>query len=130
MARAVLSTALRSVLLFAFAALALFAERRSAAAGDDILHALTDVRFQTAEARVTGAPATTTLRVTRVATRGLTLEAPLTWLASPGPRDLQCLAMLALATRHGGLSRNRGRGHLQLTLNGDLDMTKKLAVAQ
>jgi hypothetical protein len=43
LARAALSTPLRSVLLFAFAALALFAEHRSAAAGDDILHALEPV---------------------------------------------------------------------------------------
>ena len=34
---------MRSVLLFAFAALPLFAEHRSAAAGDDILHALKPV---------------------------------------------------------------------------------------
>jgi hypothetical protein len=89
-----------------------------------ILDSLTDIRLQTSEERTTGAPARTTLRSTRVALRDLKLVAPLSWLAEPGREDCQCLALMTLATRHGGLGRNRGRGHLRLTLDGDLEQTR------
>lgn len=92
-----------------------------------ILSALTEVRSQTSEDRETGAPARTTLRSSRVALRGLRLEAPLSWLEPPATADLQCLALSLLATRHGGLARNRGRGHLRLTIDGDLERTRALA---
>lgn len=92
-----------------------------------ILSALTEVRSQTSEERATGAPAQTTLRSSRVAVRGLKLEAPLSWLEPPGAADVQCLALAALATRHGGLARNRGRGHLRLTVDGNLERTRALA---
>lgn len=92
-----------------------------------ILAALTEIREQTSEERTTGAPARATLRSTRVALRGLKLVAPLSWLAEPSPGDCRCLALAALATRHAGLGRNRGRGHVRLTLDGDLSRTRKLA---
>jgi hypothetical protein len=92
-----------------------------------ILEALTDIREQTSEERRTGAPAPTTLRSTRVALRELKLVAPLSWLAEPTPADCQCLALATLATRHAGLGRNRGRGHLRLTLDGDLEQTRAFA---
>jgi hypothetical protein len=92
-----------------------------------ILAALTEVRSQTAEERATGAPARTTLRSARVAIRGLRLVAPLAWLGEPNPADLRCLALASLATRHGGLGRNRGRGHLRITLDGDVQRTRALA---
>jgi len=89
-----------------------------------VLKALTDIRRQTSEERITGAPAETTLRSLRVVLRGLTLNAPLFWLQEQaGEDDLRCLAMSLLATRHAGLSRNRGRGHIRLTFDGDLDKT-------
>lgn len=96
---------------------------------ETILAAFTDIRYQTAEDRRRGAPERTTLRNTRVVLRGFTFEAPLTWLDSyqPSPDDLQVLALSALATRHGGLARNRGRGHLRCTINGDLVGTRELA---
>jgi hypothetical protein len=94
-----------------------------------ILAALTEIRLQTSEERSTGAPARTTLRSTRVALRGLKLAAPLSWLAEPSAQDCQCLALAALATRHGGLGRNRGRGHLRVTIDGDLNRTRALARA-
>ena len=96
-------------------------------ASSTILSALTEVRSQTSEERKTGAPAQTTLRSSRVALRGLRFEAPLTWLEPPARADLQCLALAALATRHGGLARNRGRGYLRLTVDGDLERTRALA---
>ena len=95
---------------------------------ETILAAFTEIRYQTAEDRSRGAPEKTTLRSTRVVLRGFTFEAALTWLDGyqPGPDDLQVLALCALATRHGGLARNRGRGHLRCTIDGDLGRTRSL----
>ncbi len=96
---------------------------------DTILAAFTGVRCQTAEDRDTGAPATTTLRSSRVVLRGFVFQSRLAWLDRypPGLDDLRVLALCALATRQGGLLRNRGRGHLRLTLDGDLDSTQRYA---
>ncbi len=89
-----------------------------------ILAALTDIRSQTSEERSTGAPARGTLRSVRVLLRGLQLEAPLVWLDEPTPVDLRCLALACLATRHAELGRNRGRGHIRVTLDGDVEGTR------
>jgi hypothetical protein len=96
-----------------------------------ILAGFTSIRYQTAENRETGAPETTTLRSSRVVLRGFCLEARLTWLDGyqPTPTDLRFLALCALATRHGGLLRNRGRGHIQMSLDGDIDKTRKYVEA-
>jgi hypothetical protein len=92
-----------------------------------VLEALTDMRRQTSEMRQTGAPAETTLRAVRVIVRGLILCAPLHWLADPTPQDVRCLCLALLATRHAGLSRNRGRGHVRMSLDGDPEKTRKAA---
>lgn len=94
-----------------------------------ILAACTDIRYQTSEDRLTGAPATASLRSSRVVLRTFAFEAPLEWLNgyAPNADDLRVLSMAALATRHGGLLRNRGRGHLCLTLDGDTRHTQQLA---
>lgn len=92
-----------------------------------LLESLTDIRAQTAEDRATAAPAAATLRAVRVALRGLVFEAPLTWLTPPTADDLRCLALGILATRHGGLARNRGRGFLRLALDRDHEGTRQLA---
>ncbi len=86
-----------------------------------ILGAFTAVRNQTAEERSSGAPATGSLRASRVVLRGFVFYAPLSWLHGyrPNADDLRVLALAALVTRHGGAARNRGRGHLRLTLDGD-----------
>lgn len=94
-----------------------------------ILAALTDIRSQTSEERSSGAPAKDTLRSVRVLLRGLQLEPPLLWLDEPTPQDLQCLALACLATKHAGLARNRGRGHVRVTLDGDVEGTRGLARA-
>jgi hypothetical protein len=96
---------------------------------ETILAAFTEVRYQTAEDRSRGAPETTTLRSTRVVLHGFAFDAALSWLDGyrPDPDDLQVLALCALATRHGGLARNRGRGHLRCTIDGDLEATRSLA---
>lgn len=94
-----------------------------------ILAACTEIRYQTAEDRATGAPQTTTLRSCRVVLRSFAFESSLEWLHGeiPNADDLRVLAMSVLATRHGGLSRNRGRGHLRITLDDDLAGTRLLA---
>jgi hypothetical protein len=93
----------------------------------DVLRAFTEVRRQTALGRETGAPARGTHRAVRVVVRGVTLEAPLTWLTTPDDDALRCLALCALGVRHAGLSRTRGRGHVRVLLDGDRDLTVKLA---
>lgn len=97
-----------------------------------ILDGFTSIRYQTAEDRETGAPESTTLRSSRVVLRGFVFEAALSWLGGyqPTGEDLQLLGLCALATRHGGLARNRGRGHVRVTLDGDIERTRKLAKAR
>lgn len=92
-----------------------------------MLAAFTTVRYQTAEDRATGAPDATTLRSSRVVLRGFTFESRLSWLNGyePTADDLRVLALCALSCRHGGLSRNRGRGHLRMTLDDDLQQTQR-----
>jgi len=93
----------------------------------NVLDALTDIRMQTSEERSTGAPAETTLRSVRVVIRDLKLQSPLYWLDAPTDADLRCLSMALLATRHAGLGRNRGRGNIRLTLDGNIEKTMQLA---
>jgi len=94
-----------------------------------ILDGFTSVRYQTAEDRETGAAEVSTLRSSRVVLHGFVFESSLTWLDGyqPVPADLSVLALCALATRHGGLLRNRGRGHIRMTLDGDLQATRRYA---
>jgi len=93
---------------------------------DQILAGFTGIRYQTSESRKTGAPETSTLRSSRVVLHRFVFQSVLTWLDDyqPDHDDLRLLALSALATRHGGLLRNRGRGHIRLTLDGDLDETR------
>ena len=71
------------------------------------------------------------LRFTRTISRGIKFKAKLDWLVKPDKDDkkyyLQCLALSTLSVKNVGLARNRGRGHVMITLNGDLELTKKLA---
>lgn len=96
-----------------------------------ILEAFTTVRYQTAEDRKTGAPEETTLRSSRVVLRSFSFESQLSWLDGyhPEEADLQVLALAALTTRHAGLLRNRGRGHVQMTFEGDIQRTQKVLEA-
>lgn len=94
-----------------------------------VLDGFTSIRRQTAENRETGAPDVTTLRSSRVVLRGFVLESGLTWLDGylPTEADVRLLALCALATRHGGLLRNRGRGHICMTVDGDFELTRRYA---
>jgi hypothetical protein len=100
---------------------------RSPFSKNEILESLTEIRWQTAENRETGAPEETTLRSVRVVIPGIKLKASLFWFEEPTSEDLSVLSLTLLATRHGGLSRHRGKGHICLTLNGNLELTRKLA---
>lgn len=95
---------------------------------EQILSSLTDIRRQTAQYRETGAPEETTLRASRVVVRGISFQAPLIWRRDPTPDEKKILALCALGTRHGGLGRNRGRGFLQLSLDGNIAKTRQLAM--
>ncbi len=79
-----------------------------------VLESLTDIRRQTAVDQVTGAPQRNTLRSTRVATRGLSFLAPLSFTNTPSDAQLSLLTACALGVRRGGLSRNRGQGRLSV----------------
>ncbi|MCB1057343.1 MAG: RAMP superfamily protein [Acidobacteria bacterium] len=92
----------------------------------EILEGFTDIRHQTAEARLTGAPAQGTLRASRVVLRGTCFHAPLSF-EQPTADDLRCLALAALGVRHGGSARNRGRGHLRLRFSEGGESIRLLA---
>ena len=79
-----------------------------------VLHSLTTKRLQTPISHLSGAPVPASLQNSRVVLRRLTLTAPLTWYVDDAQVEKdglsQCLARCALATRHAGGGRNRGRG--------------------
>lgn len=49
---------------------------------------------------------------------GTRMSAPLYWLADPSALELRVLAMCCLASRHAGVQRMRGMGHVRLLLSG------------
>jgi hypothetical protein len=81
-----------------------------------IIDSLTSIRRQTAMNEM-GAPQDETLRAVRVLVKGLTLYAPLSFAAEPGPEERALLAACVMSLRRAGLHRNRGKGkvHLQIT---------------
>ncbi len=93
----------------------------------DVLRGFTDVRRQSARDRRTGAPAEGTLRASRAAIRGLTF---VTGFETHGWKEThwRVLARTCLGVRHAGLGRNRGRGHLLLSIwDSGQDVTGKKA---
>lgn len=86
-----------------------------------VLESLTGIRRQTAVDQVTGAPKSSTLRSTRVVTRGVSFSVPLSFAQSPTDTQLGLLAACALGVRRGGLSRNRGQGKLAIRLFETMD---------
>ncbi|NTW03666.1 MAG: RAMP superfamily protein [Oscillochloris sp.] len=80
-----------------------------------ILEALTTIRRQTAINAVSGIPDEGSLRAVRVVRRGLMFHSKLTTI-NANTDDLTILAVGALALRHLGSGRNRGRGHVQCDL--------------
>lgn len=80
-----------------------------------VLAALGHIRSQTAIERKSGAALENSLRTSRVLHRGLTFYAPLTWLEEPANDDVKWLECLCKLTRHAGLGRTRGRGHVHIS---------------
>jgi len=93
----------------------------------ETLNLMTAVRAQTAVDAATGAPKTGSLRLRRSVLRKTILVSDAEWLHPPTADQRRVLALASLATRHGGLSRSRGAGHLRVTLDGDLTLTQRLA---
>lgn len=92
-----------------------------------ILEAFTDIRYQTSIDRRTGVAEEGSLRAERVVLRGTTFHAVLRWLRPYKKTHVQCLALAALGVRHAGSGRNRGRGHIEVTLNDGWETTCALA---
>lgn len=88
-----------------------------AVAPSEIVAALTTIRHQTALSRLRGSPEPGTLRATRALRPGLCLTASLRWSVVPQDKDWHVLTWCAQGVRHLGLGRNRGRGHVKLTVN-------------
>jgi CRISPR-associated protein Csx10 len=110
-------------------------EERKSVSAATILAGFTDIRSQTSEDRATGAPERTTLRSMRVLIRKLVLTAELRWLEAPAADDVRCLALALLGTRHAGLSRNRGRGHVRFGFHAvaaadSVALTQRAALGQ
>ncbi len=78
--------------------------------------ALTTERIMTAEDRNTGTPLRESMRRIRTLVRGLTLEAEVTVVQPLTPQQLQLFQQLLSLTRHAGLHRNRGCGHIKLEM--------------
>lgn len=81
----------------------------------NILDSLTTIRKQTAMNEM-GAPQDETLRSTRVLIKGLTMYAPLSFVASPGENEKSLLAACVLSLRHAGLNRTRGKGKIKVSI--------------
>ena len=102
--------------------------RRNNPLGKDlILLSLTGIRHQTAQDRSTGTPKSGSLRASRVLIPGLTFVAPVNWLGEPSAEEKRCLAMSALGARCLGSGTTRGRGYIRVDINGNRDLTMKLA---
>jgi len=91
-------------------------------AAEWLTDAFSEVRTVTAEDRLTGGPKQETLRVYRVAPRGTVLLASLESSRELSTAELTLLEQLVALSRHGGLSRNRGLGHVRMEINRVVDV--------
>jgi CRISPR-associated protein Csx10 len=78
--------------------------------------ALLSRRILTAQDRETGAPKRDTLRLIRVVPKGMTLTASLETSAPLSEEQANLLHLLTRLTRHVGMDRNRGLGHVEMSL--------------
>lgn len=85
----------------------------------DVLNSLTTIRRQTAIDPVDGTPDKGSLRSARVVIRDLCFTADLLFETAPCDHMKALLSVGALALRHLGSGRNRGRGHVQCTLHDE-----------
>lgn len=105
-----------------------YAENRefSSITAEMVLESLTSIRTQTS-IEPNGTPKEGSLRYSRVANRGIKLKSKIIWKEAPTIEELKCLSISALAVKHAGWERNRGRGYVKVTLNGDLELTRCIA---
>lgn len=90
----------------------------------DIMHSVTDIRYQTKINLETGAPQEHSLRATRLALRDLVFYSRLFLPDNVSDAEKAVLAACALSVRRGGLNRNRGWGRLQMRIvEDDRDVT-------
>ncbi|WP_395146415.1 hypothetical protein, partial [Armatimonas sp.] len=78
-------------------------------------------RFLTAQDRETGGPKTETLRLVRVVPAGAQLQARLTVRGNLKDTERELFALLCDLTRHAGLDRNRGLGHIKLSVTWEAE---------
>lgn len=86
-----------------------------------LLHSLTEIRNQTKINAASEAPEKHSLRKTRLALSDLTFQAPLVLQDSLKAEEKALLAGCVLATRRGGLNRNRGWGRLKMQIHDQQD---------
>lgn len=95
-----------------------------------VIEAFTIKRIMTAQNRETGVPMTDTLRCIRVIPAGSVFYAPLDGWHNLSKHQVELFERLASLTRHAGLHRNRGLGHIQMSViethSEDTPPTKKL----
>jgi len=85
----------------------------------DILEMFTTIRRQTAVDEETGAPAEKSLRTSRVLLRAIELASAIEVnVADNDGEALPLLTACVCGLRRGGTGRNRGRGRLEVTLDG------------
>lgn len=101
-------------------------EREGGPTPRELLDSLTAPRGRLVDDRDASGEASVA-RLDLVVLRGLRVEAALSWSAAPDASTLRCLALAALATRHGGAGRTRGRGLLSCYLAPDPATTRALA---
>ncbi len=98
--------------------LARSATHRTFTSPQQVLSTLTTIRRQSSQTRQ-GAPAKGSLRSTRAVLRGTVFRSELVLDDAPPPLAAPLLAGSVQAVRRGGLSRNRGRGKLVLSLTDE-----------
>lgn len=83
---------------------------------EEILNALTNIRYQTAMDESSGAPKRKSLRSMRVILRKTSFEADLSFTREPSGLDIPLLAACIKSFRRAGTGRNRGKGALTAKL--------------
>lgn len=86
----------------------------------EILESLSTIRRQTAVDEATNIPAEGSLRSSRVLLRNLSFTSPLDFDQDPQSYHLALLAACVASVRRAGSGRNRGRGRIKMTIEGDI----------
>jgi CRISPR-associated protein Csx10 len=95
-----------------------------------IRDAFSTTRTVTSVDRKTGAPKTETLRTMRVVPAGTRLHAAITTSRDLTDDERGMLVRLLSLTRHAGLARNRGLGHVRMTLTWHASALRSMATPE